>query len=208
MAQLKPPKNAASVKTWMGTKSYINDKDIEGMVAQGYSKDYLAKLAGGTTSARFGPEALKILGVNSVYNYDPSQYNKDYAPFAKGKAKVTTYMSGRNIASSKKTPYSFAADPAAAPPPPAAEAPAPYTPTPLAAQETYVGTTPSFNINMPEAPPPQYTAGGAGAVVDGNVSGFRRKKSSARMAGLTSKGTSQFKIGGQSARSSGLNIGI
>lgn len=41
-----------------------------------------------------------------------------------------------------------------------------------------------------------------------SVTGFRRKRSRARMSGLTSKGTSQFKIGGQSSRSSGLNLGI
>jgi hypothetical protein len=50
--------------------------------------------------------------------------------------------------------------------------------------------------------------GGAGSYVDGNATGFRRRRSSARTAGLTSKGTSQFKIGGQTARSSGLNIGV
>ena len=57
-------------------------------------------------------------------------------------------------------------------------------------------------------PPPQFSVGGVGANIDMNASGFRRKRSSARLAGLTSKGTSQFKITGQSAKSSGLNIGI
>lgn len=83
-----------------------------------------------------------------------------------------------------------------------------YTPTPLVPEAQQ--QQPSLNITMPEMPappPPQYLAGGAGADVGTNAAGFRRKKSSARMAGLTSKGTSQFKIGGQSARSSGLNIG-
>jgi hypothetical protein len=101
---------------------------------------------------------------------------------------------------------------------PAAASAAPATPAPTQ-QNTYNPTPlvpdarqqqPSLNIMMPEmpaAPPPQYSAGGAGAEVGTNAAGFRRKKSSARMAGLTSKGTSQFKIGGQSARSSGLNIG-
>jgi len=83
-----------------------------------------------------------------------------------------------------------------------------YNPTPLA---TETQQQPSLNITMPDmpaAPPPQYLAGGAGADVGTNAAGFRHKKSSAKMAGLTSKGTSLFKIGGQSARSSGLNIGI
>lgn len=83
-----------------------------------------------------------------------------------------------------------------------------YNPTPLATDTQQAST---INVTMPEMPappPPQFSAGGVGADVGTNAAGFRRKKSSARMAGLTSKGTGQFKIGGQSARSSGLNIGI
>ena len=67
------------------------------------------------------------------------------------------------------------------------------------------------SVFMPEAPESasaQYMPGGAGSYVDGNATGFRRRRSSARTAGLTSKGTSQFKIGGQTSRSSGLNIGV
>ena len=67
------------------------------------------------------------------------------------------------------------------------------------------------SIEMPEAPESasaQYMPGGTGSYVDGNATGFRRRRSSARTAGLTSKGTSQFKIGGQTSRSSGLNIGV
>ena len=59
-----------------------------------------------------------------------------------------------------------------------------------------------------EKMPQQFLQGGVGADIDGNAMGFRRKRSSARMSGLTSKGTSQFKVNGQSAKSSGLNIGI
>jgi hypothetical protein len=67
------------------------------------------------------------------------------------------------------------------------------------------------SVSMPEATASsstQYMPGGTGSYVDGNATGFRRRRSSARIAGLTSKGTSQFKIGGQTARSSGLNIGV
>ena len=67
------------------------------------------------------------------------------------------------------------------------------------------------SVFMPEAPESasaQYMPGGTGSYVDGNATGFRRRRSPARTAGLTSKGTSQFKIGGQTARSSGLNIGV
>jgi len=63
-------------------------------------------------------------------------------------------------------------------------------------------------METPPSEPQKFAPGGVSANVDGNATGFRRKKSSARLAGLTSKGTSQFKISGQSARSSGLNIGV
>jgi hypothetical protein len=54
---------------------------------------------------------------------------------------------------------------------------------------------------------PEYIPGGSGSSVDMNAAGFKRKKSSARASGLTTKGTSQFKINGQTSQSSGLNIG-
>ncbi len=66
---------------------------------------------------------------------------------------------------------------------------------------------PDYNTNM-SMPDPQYMAGGIGSAVDGGATGFRRKKSSARTAGMTSKGTGQLKVSGQNSRSSGLNIGI
>jgi hypothetical protein len=49
---------------------------------------------------------------------------------------------------------------------------------------------------------------GVDSAIGDSVTSFRRKKSKAKMSGLTSKGTSQFKIGGQSNKSSGLNLGI
>ena len=53
-----------------------------------------------------------------------------------------------------------------------------------------------------------FRPGGPGSFMSQSATGFRRRRSSSRMAGLTNKGTSQFKIGGQTARSSGLNIGV
>lgn len=50
--------------------------------------------------------------------------------------------------------------------------------------------------------------GGPNALLGGNALGFRRKRSSAQASGLSRAGTSQFKISGQTARSSGLNIGV
>ena len=58
-----------------------------------------------------------------------------------------------------------------------------------------------------QAMPSQYAAGGLGADLGINAAGIKRKKSLAKLAGLTSKGTSQFKIGGQTSKASGLNIG-
>lgn len=49
---------------------------------------------------------------------------------------------------------------------------------------------------------------GVDSLVSDSVTSFRRKKSKAKSSGLTSKGTSQFKISGQSSSSSGLNIGM
>jgi len=62
----------------------------------------------------------------------------------------------------------------------------------------------------PPPPPPEFTPGGVGSSLDSNAAGFRRKKSAARASGLTTKGTSRFKIGNgaQSYNSSGLNIGV
>jgi hypothetical protein len=101
-------------------------------------------------------------------------------------------------------PTTKAAEEQAKPEPTQTAAPA-YDPTPLtiSGAESYQAP----EIKFPEAPPQMFAPGGAGAGVDGNAGGFRRKKSSGRMAGLTSKGTSQFKITGQSGKSSGLNIG-
>lgn len=48
---------------------------------------------------------------------------------------------------------------------------------------------------------------GIGTAVDGNAAGFKRKKSSARSAGRTTMGSSQLRIGLQTAGGSGLNIG-
>lgn len=61
--------------------------------------------------------------------------------------------------------------------------------------------------DMMKQPDPMQAVGGPGSVLDGGATGFRRKRSSARMAGLTNKGTSSLKITGQTRKSSGLNIG-
>lgn len=106
--------------------------------------------------------------------------------------------------------------PAAAPPPkqeqPTQSAPSgprnpenypPIDYTPQVQDQNWTAA-PDINITMPD---PMMTIGGASSSLDSGATGFRRKRSSARLAGLTNKGTSSLKITGQSARSSGLNIG-
>jgi hypothetical protein len=111
--------------------------------------------------------------------------------------------------STRQTPYYRYFGPTTAAPKPPAAAPsgpaAPASPKPLIQQPTD-----SLAVGgAPPLPEPRFQQGGAGSEIDsGAAAGFRRKKSSARIAGLTTKGTSQFKINGQSARSSGLNIGV
>lgn len=63
------------------------------------------------------------------------------------------------------------------------------------------------NQQQQQQPDPMQAVGGPGAALDSGATGFRRKRSSARMAGLTNKGTASLKITGQTSQSSGLNIG-
>lgn len=66
-----------------------------------------------------------------------------------------------------------------------------------------------FNVPDNSAiPDPSFSPGGAGFNTDAGATGFRRKRSSAALKGLTTKGPGQLKISGQSSKSSGLNIGI
>jgi hypothetical protein len=123
-----------------------------------------------------------------------------------------------NAQNFKKSLFAKPADAAPAPAPPPAPAPAPtpapkpYTPTPLVSEGANQSSLQIAKAPEPPAPPPppQFSPGGVGSSLDSNASGFRRKKSAARMSGLTTKGTGRFKIGGagQSSSSSGLNIGV
>lgn len=72
------------------------------------------------------------------------------------------------------------------------------------------GGTPEMPLGGggPEEPRQGSSVPGVDSSINDGVTSFRRKKSRARTLGLTSKGTSQFKIGGQSTKSSGLNLGI
>jgi hypothetical protein len=57
-------------------------------------------------------------------------------------------------------------------------------------------------------PDPIAINGGTGSSVDGGATSFRRKKSSARIAGLTTRGTGQFRNSLKVGSASGVNIGM
>lgn len=82
-----------------------------------------------------------------------------------------------------------------------------YNPTPLV--DGY-GSSASGSTATDPAPSPamQFMPGGMGSSVDGGATGFRRKKSSARAAGLTTKGSGRLRINRGSTGATGLNIGM
>ena len=124
--------------------------------------------------------------------------------FSKGAGKVTWMVPNPQHPSNQPKQAAAAPAPSAAAPQP----PPTYNPTPLTIGSNSPQNQSSLKFEFPEMPPQKFAPGGIAATVDSNAAGFRRKKSSARMAGLTSKGTGQFKITGQSGKSSGLNIGV
>ncbi len=147
----------------------------------------------------------------SPFGASPVQREFIQVKAKKGEPGAFAITQGRTSSWVKTIPnpnYKPAEAPAPAAPPPAPPPVVPYTPEPLVPERTNQS---SLMIASPVAPTPkpaEFSPGGIGADIESNAGGFRRKKSSAKMAGMTSKGTSQFKISGQSARSSGLNIGM
>jgi hypothetical protein len=59
-----------------------------------------------------------------------------------------------------------------------------------------------------EKPDPIALSSGTGSTVDGTATSFRRKRSTARAAGLTSRGTGQFRNTLKVGSASGVNIGM
>jgi hypothetical protein len=82
-----------------------------------------------------------------------------------------------------------------------------YNPTPLVDGYGGSGSGGTAPDSAP-SPSPQFMPGGVGSSVDGGATGFRRKKSSARAAGLTTKGSGRLRINQGSTGSTGLNIGL
>jgi len=69
-------------------------------------------------------------------------------------------------------------------------------------QATNVPTQPEMT------PDPIAVSGGTGSSVDGGATSFRRKKSSGRSSGLTTRGTGQFRNSLKVGSASGVNIGM
>jgi hypothetical protein len=159
--------------------------------------EWVAKQAGQTPAQiQAAGQAARVAVDPRLANPPPIPINHGFGPNG-GKGGVQMAPQPKQASPAPK--------PASAAPAPAAPAPK-YDPTPLTISGA--GSDEMPEIKFPEMPPQMFAPGGVGAGVDGNAGGFRRKKSSARMAGLTSKGTGQFKITGQSGKSSGLNIGV
>jgi hypothetical protein len=165
-------------------------------------------------------DAAKALGIKKIDNpaeltridnyiaaFEKTKTDPVYTQAAKGLGikdynSVNDYAQVVNKLSGGPAPKVATPAPAAPPPPPT---PA-YTPKPLVAAPEE--PPPPAAVPLPPPPEQKFSPGGSSSELEGGAMGFRRKKSSARLAGLTTKGTSQFKINGQTAKSSGLNIGV
>lgn len=92
----------------------------------------------------------------------------------------------------------------------AAQTPANTPSTPGAitpgSNSTYSGGLAAASAS-PAADPFMMGPGGMSSDLDGSAKGFRKNRSSARKAGMTTKGTGQFKISMAQGAKSGLNIG-
>ena len=206
-----PTPTLASFKAAGSPAGGIGASGIARAQAFGLSVDQIRRMAA-LEGLKFG-SAVSIGGENKQYYGKLTPYNQPKpeggrlvkSPFGNN-APLSWYTKVKNI--------NYVAPPGkggAAPAAPLAPASAPtqqngYNPTPLTIGGGGGFTMPE--IEFPEAPPQMFAPGGVGAGVEGNAAGFRRKKSSGKLAGLTSKGTGQFKITGQSGKSSGLNIGV
>jgi len=63
-------------------------------------------------------------------------------------------------------------------------------------------------LPMPEDKPAITVSGGTSSTVDGTATSFRRKKSAARSAGLTTRGTGRFRNSLKVGSASGINTGM
>jgi hypothetical protein len=165
-------------------------------------------------------KSLGIKNINSANDWKQINNYRDQFEKTKGDPLYTqvakslgikNYDSTNDYAQVLKKLTGGLTSPAPAAPAPAAPTPeaAPvYKPEPLVAAPVEAPQMPMSTSSQSSSTEQKYSPGGSSAALEGGAVGFRRRKSSARLAGLTSKGTSRFKINGQTSTSSGLNIGV
>lgn len=184
--------------------------------SQGDIARVLAPFALSNPNVKVGKGASKDTGVKvkqGVATYTPTTYDTYYAgklgtrtPSPNSSLFVNNSSGGYTYVGGMQAPMASA---------PAQESamdissytPSTYTPTPLADAQSGYGSGGSTAPD-PAPSPSQFLPGGMGSSVDSGATGFRRKKSSARSAGLTTKGAARLRINPSFSSSSGLNIGI
>jgi hypothetical protein len=186
------------------------------LYGQGDIARVLAPFALSNPNVSIGKGARKASGVrvkDGVATYTPTTYDTYYAGklgtstpspnsslFVNNSSGGYTYMGGKQAPMQMPTAEEPTTDPSSV-------TPSVYSPTPLADAQSGYGSGGSTAPD-PAPSPSQFLPGGMGSSVDSGATGFRRKKSSARSAGLTTKGAARLRINPSFSSSSGLNIGI
>lgn len=201
-------------------------KTFGGMSREEQATD-LAKFALGNPNVQIGKGVSKQIGLkvrtdqagNRYATYTPEMvgggFGADGSPTARRLATADFGKDNTSWSSTAGGMYRFGGTPGAPMAPAAAEtdtsytAPSfdPYNPTPLVDGSGSNGSGGTAPDPAP-SPSPQFMPGGMGSSVDAGATGFRRKKSSARAAGLTTKGSGRLRINQGSTGSTGLNIGL
>ena len=187
----------------------------------------LAKFALGNPNVQIGKGVTKQIGLKMrtdesggrYATYKPEMvgggFGSDGSPTARRLATADFGKANTSWSATAGGMYRFGGAPSAPMAPAPAEPDTTYTPpsfdsynpTPLV--DGY-GSNGSGGTAPDPAPSPamQFMPGGVGSSVDGGATGFRRKKSSARAAGLTTKGSGRLRINRGSTGATGLNIGM
>jgi hypothetical protein len=203
--------------------SGFGSNEVARALAAGYTindvNEFLRQTGIQTNTGGFNQQA----GTQNITQMNPSSVTSLMQGLDRGTVNVADFLmngglnsrtngtnSGVNYTYSQYTGSGTPA-PTPTPEPAAAPTPAPAQPAQpaLAIPEPAAQPTPELPP-LDTAPTDFGVQGGAGVGLSGGAGGFRRKESSARKAGLTTKGTSRLKIPlqGGTSKSSGLNIGV
>lgn len=204
---------ASLLSSSMYKDGFFGKKDLNKLLDKGYEKKALKIIASSKTNpVKFGPLALKQLGINTVYGYDPGKFNNAYSyqfmPKG-GSYQTVNKMSGWSkhfvdaftlIGKSKNIPSS---KPSSKPTKPAASG------ADSGSGKDSKGEDVKIDVpNVPDPPNFQFTPGGVSSTVNSQATGFKSKLSSLKIKGLASLGTGIFKSTGQNKFANGLNIGV